>query len=186
MNLTTGDNNIDIGYNVLGVGGESNTIRIGDTNITDAYIRGISEATASGGAAVFVNLNGKLGTLTSSAQFKDEIKTMDKASEAILVLRPVSFRYNKEIDPQGIPQFGLVAEEVEKVDPDLVIRDANGKPQSVRYEQINAMLLNEFLKEHRRVEKLEATVATLAAELDKVAAQVQINKPAMRVAFEKQ
>jgi hypothetical protein len=171
--LTTGDNNIDIGHNVLGVAGESNTIRIGDTNITDTYIRGISGATASGGAAVFVNSNGKLGTLTSSAQFKDEIKTMDKASEAILVLRPVSFRYKKEIDPQRIPQFGLIAEEVEKVDPDLVIRDAMGKPHSVRYEQINAMLLNEFLKEHRKVEKLEAALEAVNARLKEQDTKIQ-------------
>jgi hypothetical protein len=150
--LTTGDNNIDIGYNVVGVAGESNTIRIGNTDVTDTFIRGISGATSSGGAAVFVNGNGKLGTMTSSARFKDEIKPMDKASEAILALRPVSFRYKKEIDPRGIPQFGLIAEEVERVNPDLIIRDAAGKPQTVRYEQVNAMLLNEFLKEHRKVD----------------------------------
>ena len=109
---------------------------------------------------------------------------MDKASEAILALRPVSFRYKKEIDPQGIPQFGLVAEEVEKVNPDLVIRDAEGKPQTVRYEQVNAMLLNEFLKEHRKVEKLEATAAeqqkaieALTSGLQKVNAQLELSKP---------
>ena len=157
-NLTTGDNNIDIGFNVVGVAGESNTIRIGNTDITDTFVRGISGATASGGTAVFVNGNGKLGTMTSSERFKDEIKPIDKASEVILALRPVSFRYKKEIDPQGIPQFGLIAEEVEKVNPDLIIRDAAGKPQTVRYEQINAMLLNEFLKEHRKVQELEAKV----------------------------
>jgi hypothetical protein len=157
--LTTGDNNIDIGYNVVGAAGESNTIRIGNTDITDTFIRGMSGATSSGGAAVFVNGNGKLGTMTSSERFKDEIRPMDKASEVILALRPVSFRYKKEIDPQGIPQFGLVAEEVERVNPDLVIRDAAGKPQTVRYEQVNAMLLNEFLKEHRTVQDLKSTVA---------------------------
>jgi hypothetical protein len=156
--LTTGDNNIDIGYNVVGLAAESNTIRIGNTDITDTFIRGISGATASGGAGVFVNANGKLGTLTSSARFKDAIKPMDKSSEAILELRPVCFHYKKEIDPQGIPQFGLVAEEVEKVNPDLVIRDTEGKPQTVRYEQIDAMLLNEFLKEHKRVEELKSTI----------------------------
>ncbi len=88
---------------------------------------------------------------------------MDKASEAILALQPVTFRYKKDLDPDGIPQFGLVAEQVEKVDPDLVARDEQGKPYTVRYEAVNAMLLNEFLKEHRNVEGLEETVAKQAA-----------------------
>ena len=83
------------------------------------------------------------------------IKPMDKASEAILSLKPVTFRYKKELDPEGIPQFGLVAEQVEKVNPDLVARDEQGKPYTVRYEAVNAMLLNEFLKEHRKVEEQE-------------------------------
>src|SRR5205823_2081595 len=99
--------------------------------------------------AVFVNSAGKLGTTTSSRRFKDDIKPMDQASEAILALKPVTFRYKQQIDPKGVPQFGLVAEEVEKVNPDLVVRDKEGKPYSVRYDQVNAMLLNEFLKEHR-------------------------------------
>ena len=85
---------------------------------------------------------------------------MGTASEGLFALKPVTFHYKKEIDPQGIPQFGLVAEEVEKVNPDLVVRDKERKPYSVRYDQVNAMLLNEFLKEHRKVEKLEATVAS--------------------------
>jgi hypothetical protein len=157
-NLTTGDNNIDIGNNVIGMAGEADTIRIGNTNITDTYIRGISGATVAGGAAVFVDSNGHLGALTSSARFKDEIKPMGNASETILALRPVSFRYKKQIDPQGIPEFGLIAEEVEKVNPGLITRDPEGKPYTVRYEQINAMLLNEFLKEHRIVQELQATV----------------------------
>jgi trimeric autotransporter adhesin len=183
--LTTGDNNIDIGAGVEGVAGESDTIRIGNGRATATFIRGISGATAAGGAAVFVNSSGHLGTLTSSARFKDEIKPMGNASEAILALRPVSFRYKKEIDPQGIPQFGLVAEEVEKVNPDLVIREANGRPQTVRYEQVNAMLLNEFLKEHRTVNELKATVAqqqkqleALTAGLQNVSAQLELNKTA--------
>jgi len=180
----TGDNNIDIGSGVQGVAGESNTIRIGNTDITDTFIRGISGATASGGAAVFVNGNGKLGTMTSSARFKNEIKPMGTASEVILALRPVSFRYKKEIDPQSIPQFGLVAEDVEKVSPDLVIRDREGKPQTVRYEQINAMLLNEFLKEHKKVaalecnfqaavEKQQKEIQVLISRLERQAAQIQ-------------
>src|SRR5205823_11185780 len=103
--------------------------------------------------------NGHLGTVTSSERFKDEIKPMDKASEAILSLQPVTFRYKHELDPDGIPQFGLVAEDVEKVNPALVARDADGKPYTVRYEAVNAMLLNEFLKEHKKVEDLQVTVA---------------------------
>ena len=169
----TGDNNIDIGHDVVGVAAESNTIRIGNNDITDTFIRGISGATASGGAAVFVNGNGKMGTMTSSARFKDEIKPIGQASEVILALRPVSFRYKKEIDPQGIPQFGLVAEEVEKVNPDLVIRDREGKPQTVRYEQINAMLLNEFLREHQKVEEQEVTIMRLTKEMAAVMARLK-------------
>ena len=192
--LTTGHNNIDIGNR--GVAGESDTIRIGDP--TDAqtrtFIAGISGATASGGLAVYVNSNGRLGTLTSSARFKQDIHSMDKASETVLGLKPVTFRYKKDIDPDGIPQFGLVAEEVEKVNPDLIVRDKEGKPYSVRYDQVNTMLLNEFLKEHRKVAKLEATVAqqqtsfqsrlaeqeiqiqALASGLQKVSARVEMSK----------
>jgi hypothetical protein len=113
---------------------------------------------------------------------------MDKASEALLSLKPVTFRYKKEIDPAGRPQFGLVAEEVEKVNHDLVVRDKEGKPYSVRYDQVNAMLLNEFLKEHRKVERLEATVTrqqkqleALTSGLEKVSAQVEMRRPKLRV-----
>jgi len=158
-NLTTGDNNIDIGYNVMGVAGESNTTRIGNTDIADTFIRGISGTTVASGATVLVASNGHLGTVTSSKRFKDEIKPMDEASEALYSLKPVTFRYKKEIDPAGTQQFGLVAEDVEKVNSDLVVRDEHGNVNSVRYEQINAMLLNEFLKEHKRVQELNATVA---------------------------
>ena len=184
-NLTFGDNNIDIGYNVGGVAGESNTIRIGNSDITNTFISGISGTNSPGGVAVFCNSDGKLGVISSSARFKEDIKPMDEASEVILALKPVSFRYKQEIDPQRIPQFGLVAEEVEKVNPDLIVRDREGKPQTVRYEQINAMLLNEFLKEHRKVEELEATVAqqqkqinVLASSLEKVSAKVEMSHPA--------
>src|SRR5204862_2225411 len=110
---------------------------------------------------VFVDSDGQLGTLTSSARFKTEIKPMDESSKAILALKPVTFRYKQEIDPKGIPQFGLVAEEVEKVNPDLVSRDRDGKPYTVRYEAVNAMLLNEFLKEHCNVREQEATINQL-------------------------
>jgi Chaperone of endosialidase len=186
--LSTGDNNIDIGYNVFGVKGESNTIRIGNTDIIATYIRGISGQTVVGGAAVFVDSNGKLGTMTSSTRFSDEIKPMDKASEAILTLKPVTFRYKQEIDPRSIRQFGLIAEEVEKVNPDLVDCDEKGKVYSVRYDAVNAMLLNEFLKEHRKVNEQQKEIDALKSELreqksliEKVSAQLEANKPAPQV-----
>jgi Chaperone of endosialidase len=201
INLTTGNNNIDIG--ARGVAGESNTIRIGTVGVqTSAYIRGISGVTVASGATVIVDAHGHLGTVQSSARFKDEIKPMDKASEAILALKPVTFRYKKELDPEGIPQFGLVAEQVEKVDSDLVARDENGQLYSVRYEAVNAMLLNEFLKEHRKVEEQdrkiraqEATITQLRNEMvtvvahlkeqdskiQKVSDQLKLNKPALQV-----
>src|SRR5205814_6417834 len=106
-----------------------------------------------------INPDGKLGTTTSSKRFKEDIKPMGKSSEALLALQPVTFRYKKEIDPAGTPQLGLVAEDVEKVNPDLIVRDRGGKPYSVRYDQVNAMLLNEFLKEHCKVQKLETRLA---------------------------
>jgi hypothetical protein len=180
--LTTGNNNIDIGYGVKGQTGENNTIRIGNTDITDTIIRGIF-GTGSGGAAVFVNNNGKLGTLTSSQRFKDEIKPMGDTSDVILGLKPVSFRYKKDIDPEGIRRFGLIAEDVEKVNPDLVVHDKEGKPQTVRYEQINAMLLNEFLKEHKTgqeqgaiIAKQQKQIEALTAGLQKVSAQLEVIK----------
>ena len=157
-NLTTGSNNIEIGS--AGVAAEANTIRLGTAGTQQAtYIAGISGTTVAGGVGVMIDSTGHLGTVVSSARYKDGIKPMDKASEAILALKPVTFHYKKEIDPEGIPQFGLVAEQVEKVNPDLVARDDQGKPYTVRYEAVNAMLLNEFLKEHRKVEGLEATAA---------------------------
>ena len=113
---------------------------------------------------------------------------MDKASEAILALKPVTFRYKNDIDPDGTPQFGLVAEEVEKVNPALITRDADGKPYTVRYEAVNAMLLNEFLKEHRRmeeqdkrIEELTAQLKQQAAQIQKVSAQLEASKPAPQV-----
>src|SRR5207244_6471743 len=187
-NLTTGDNNIDIGYNVGGAAGESNTIRIGNTDITNTFISGISGTNSPGGVAVFCNSDGKLGVISSSARFKEDIKPMGKASEAVLGLKPVSFRYKKEIDPQGVPEFGLIAEEGEKVNPDLIIRDRQGKPQTVRYEQVNAMLLNEFLKEHAKVQRLEAALEAVTerlkeqdAKIEKVCGQLDSNKPAAQV-----
>jgi uncharacterized coiled-coil protein SlyX len=108
-----------------------------------------------------VSDTGQLGTAASSERFKKDVATMDKASEAILSLRPVTFHYRT--DTKGTPQFGLIAEEVAEVNPDLVVRDANGDIYSVRYEAVNAMLLNEFLKEHRKVEDQEATISQLSS-----------------------
>ena len=121
---------------------------------------------------------GQHGVAPSSERFKDEIKPIDKASEAILALRPVTFRYKHELDPDGIPQFGLVAEDVEKINPDLEARDADGKVYTVRYEAVNAMLLNEFLKEHRTVQELKKEIAALTATVQKVSAQVEMSRPA--------
>jgi Chaperone of endosialidase len=178
-NLTTGSNNIDIA--ALGSAGESNTIRIGKFGVqTIAYMQGIYGKTAASGIPVIVNSNGLLGTTSSSARFKEEIKPMDKASEAILGLKPVTFRYKKELDPDGIRQFGLVAEQVEKVNPDLIARDADGNVYTVRYDAVNAMLLNEFLKEHGKVEeqnrKLQeqtTTITELKKEIEAVVAHAK-------------
>src|SRR5207248_3244417 len=104
---------------------------------------------------------GQLGVAPSSARFKESIKPMDKASEAILALKPVTFHYKQELDPDAIPQFGLVAGQVEKVNPVLVLRSEDGKVMSVRYEAVNATLLNEFLKEHRKVQEQQATMTRL-------------------------
>ncbi len=119
------------------------------------------------GVGVMINPSGKLGTVVSSARFKDNIKPMDKVSEAILALKPVTFRYKHELDSDGIPRFGLVAEDVEKVNPDLVVRDADGKVNTVRYDTVNAMLLNEFLKEHRQAEEQKAGFAEMKSVVSK-------------------
>jgi trimeric autotransporter adhesin len=145
-----GNNNIEIGNG--GTFTDSAVIRIGAKQ-TKTFISGIKGVTVADGVGVVIGASGQLGTITSSARYKEAIKPMDKASEAILALEPVTFRYKHELDPAGIPQFGLVAEQVAKVNPDLVARDDQGKPYTVRYEAVNAMLLNEFLKEHRKVEE---------------------------------
>ena len=179
-NLSDGGNNIYLGnVGPIPIGSESNTIRIGMQTAstvtvgnppfetypmpahTATFIAGIMGKTTPRGTPVFINANGQLGTVQSSARFKEQIKPMDKASEAILALKPVTFRYKKEIDVECTPQFGLVAEDVEKVNPDLVVRDTEGKVYTVRYEAVNAMLLNEFLKEHKTVEEQQGTVAEL-------------------------
>jgi hypothetical protein len=180
----TGSNNIDIGN--AGAPNESNKIRIGTNGThTNTFIAGISGVTVANGVGVIIDTRGHLGTVVSSERFKEEIKPMDKASEAILALKPVTFRYNKELDPENIPQFGLVAEDVEKVNPALVARDEQGKPYTVRYEAVNAMLLNEFLKAHRKMEEQDATIAkqqkqieALTAGLQKVNAQLEVSKAA--------
>jgi Chaperone of endosialidase len=184
--LTTGSNNIDIG--AFGATGESNTMRLGRFGLQKTtFIAGVSGATVPGGLTVIVDSLGHFGTITSSARFKEAIKPMDKASEAILALKPVIFRYQHELDPKGIPQFGLVAEQVEMINPDLVARDEEGKAYTVRYEAVNAMLLNEFLKEHRKVEEQaqinqqqearisgqQKEIAALTASLKAQAAQIQ-------------
>jgi Chaperone of endosialidase len=175
--LQEGDNNIVIGN--PGVFSESNTIRIGIQGTqTRTFIAGINGAVIGGGGAVRVSASGQLGTAPSSARFKKSIKPMDEASVAIHALKPVTFHYKQELDPEGVLQFGLVAEEVEKVHPDLVARDAKGKPYTVRYEAVNAMLLNEFLKEHRTVQELKKEIAALAAMVQKVSAQVEMSRPA--------
>ncbi len=180
--LTTGSSNIDIGNR--GVAGEAQTIRIGEQGKqTATFIAGIFGSTATGGAQVFINSNGQMATVTSSARFKNDIKPMGKSSEALLALKPVIFRYKQELDPDGTPQFGLVAEQVEKVNSDLVVRDQDGKVNTVRYEAVNAMLLNEFLKEHQKVQRLEATaekqqkqIEALTATVKKVSERIELKK----------
>jgi hypothetical protein len=206
QNLTTGDNNIDIGNS--GVAGEANTIRIGNPGFfvepgvlvgghKKTFIFGISGTALGAGVAVRVNSAGQLGTAPSSARFKQNIKAMGDMSDALFALRPVTFRYKKEFDSEGIQQFGLVAEEVEKVNPYLVARDSNGKPYTVRYEAVNAMLLNEFLKEHRKVQQLtkdfeskfaeqQKQIEALTAGLQKVSAQVEMNRTAQQMVVNNQ
>src|SRR6266496_3237912 len=192
--LTTGSFNIDIGNE--GSAQDSSTIRLGtQSDQTRTFVAGIS-GVAVAGDPVVVNFSGQLGVASCSARFKDEIKPMGKASEAILDLKPVTFHYKKDIDPRARSQFGLIAEEVAKVNPDLVSHDEKGELYTVRYEAVNAMLLNEFLKEHRKVEELQgsaaeqakeikelkATLKEQAAQIQKVSAQLEMSKPAAKVA----
>ena len=194
-----GDDNIDIGN--TGDFRDSDTIRIGYKQ-TALYIAGFSTVV---GSPIYIDTNtGRLGILSSSERFKDAIEPMGDASEALLSLHPVKFRYKKGIDPKRAPQFGLVAEDVEKVNPNLVVRDKEGKPYTVRYDAVNAMLLNEFLKEHRKVEELQATLAeqqksfesklageqkqidALTAGLQKVSAQLEVSKAAPQTVLNSQ
>ena len=183
--LTTGSGNVCIGAGVNGVAGESNT-----TRIRNVY------TTVANGRAVYVNADNKIGTLSSSRRFKHDIQPMDRSSETLFALKPVTFRYKKDADPSQALSFGLIAEEVAQVSPELITRDEEGKPQTVRYEAVNAMLLNEFLKEHKKNEvqgktivELKSTIAQqqraieqLATQMQKVSAQVQLNgAPAIAV-----
>ena len=163
--------NIDIGHR--GIAGDNSVVRIGDTDQVRTFIAGVSGSTVTGDVPVRVNAAGQLGTAPSSERFKDDIEPMGKASKAIFALKPITFRYKKELDPNGTRQFGLVAEEVEKVDRDLVMRDSDGKPYTVRYDAVNAMLLNEFLKEHRKVAALESGAAHLMARLKEQDSKIQ-------------
>ena len=193
-NLSTGSNNIDIGN--AGVANDAGIIRIGTAGTqTATFIAGVRETPLAVAIAVGITADGQLGVRASSARFKEAIKPMDKASEALFSLQPVTFRYKKAFDPQALPQFGLVAEQVAKVDPDLVACDAEGKPFTVRYDEVNAMLLNEFLKEHRKVEQqgammaeqekqikaLTARLEAQEAQLREVSDEVKLTKPAPRL-----
>jgi len=180
---TTGSGNAYIGLGVPGVAGENNA----------CYIASIFNQTSAGGTQVFINSNNKLGTMTSSERFKEDIQPKEKASEALFSLQPVRFRYKKDIDPEHRGQFGLVAEDVEKINPDLVVRDKDGKPYSVRYDQVNAMLLNEFLKAHCTVreqgaiiERQQKQIEALTAGLQRVSTQLEVSKPALRTVLTNQ
>jgi hypothetical protein len=178
----TGSGNVCIGAGVNGFAGENNITRI----------RNVYESVATE-RAVYVTSDNRIGTLSSSRRYKEQIKPMENASETIHALRPVTFRYKKEIDTRGSLSFGLIAEEVAKVSPDLVTLDREGKPQTVRYDAINAMLLNEFIKEHRKVQEqgnmiaelkneiasLTETVKGQAVQIQKVSAKLEVTPPAV-------
>jgi hypothetical protein len=183
FNLTTGSYNIDVGN--VGVAGEAHTIRIGTQGTqVAAFIAGIYNRPAGPNPlAVMCGNNGKLSALPSSRRFKHDIKPIDNASEAILALKPVSFCYDN--DSTNTPWLGLIAEDVAHADENLIVRDDEGKPFGVRYDQVNAMLLNEFLKEHKMVQEQGAIIArqqkqieALTAGLQKVSAQVELNQRA--------
>jgi uncharacterized coiled-coil protein SlyX len=160
FNATTGNFNVYIGQGMEGVADES-----GHT-----YIRNINTTSVSGGGADYVTVDlttGLLGHASSSRRYKEEIKPMDDASEALFALKPVTFRYKKDIDKSQSLQYGLVAEDVAQVDPDLAIRDGNGQIENVRYSAVNAMLLNEFLKEHKKVEEQQLCITELNSRVGK-------------------
>jgi hypothetical protein len=181
----TGSDNIALGAGAgFVVTTADDVICIGDTgaNVSDSCfignIRGVTTVNANA-IPVLIDSNNQLGTMSSSRRFKHKIKAMDAASEAIHALQPVMFHYKS--DKIGTPQFGLIAEEVAEVNPDLVVHDENGEIYTVRYDAVNAMLLNEFLKEHRKVQQLEKQIEALTAGLQKVSAQLEASKPAPQV-----
>jgi Chaperone of endosialidase len=172
FNISTGSNNIHIGN--VGAGNESVTVRLGDNDQIRTFIAGINGVNQGSPTAVFINtLTGQLGTTppASSRRYKKEIKPMDTASEAVLALKPVSFHFKS--DKTCTPQFGLIAEEVAAVDPDLVLRDESGEIYTVRYEAVNAMLLNEFLKQHRKVDEQGALIASQQHQIEALTAGLQ-------------
>ena len=164
INVTTADRVICIGNSGANVSGACFIGNIRDVQTQNADT-----------IPVLVDSAGQLGTQSSSRRFKKEIKSMDSASEGILALKPVTFQYKS--DKKNAPQYGLIAEEVAKVNPDLVVRDKNGEIYTVRYDAVNAMLLNEFLKEHRKNEQMQKQIEALTAGLQRVSAQVELNKP---------
>ena len=178
--LTVGSGNVYIGSLIVpSAEDESDTTRIRNIYSSVATTR-----------AVYIDGDNKIGTLSSSRRYKDEIKPMDQASETLYSLKPVTFRYKKEVDRSRALSFGLIAEEVAEVDPDLITRDKEGQPQTVRYEAVNAMLLNEFLKEHAKVQQLEASVDALAtqikeqkAKIEKVSVQLATGRSVSQVAL---
>jgi len=200
FNATTGNGNVYIGESMIGGAGESN----------HTYVRNINSTTVSGAGTdtVTVNLStGLLGHLSSSRRYKEHIQPMDNASQALFSLQPVTYRYRKEIDQSQSLDYGLIAEEVAQIDPNLAIRDGKGQIESVRYNAINAMLLNEFLKEHKKVEEQQATIGELkstvaqqakdfratvaqlttrleeqAAQIQRVNAQLETIRPATKMA----
>jgi hypothetical protein len=171
LNHTVGSNNICIGNS--GVVGESSTIRIGTVGIqTATFVAGISGTTSPGGVAVFIDGNGQLGTATSSRRFKEDIREISEESDGLMRLRPVAFRYKPQIDPTGLAQYGLIAEEVADVYPDLVVYDREGRPETVRYHLVNALLLNEVQKQHRNAEAQKETIEQLKTEIERLAARL--------------
>jgi trimeric autotransporter adhesin len=213
VGVTTGDKNTGLGRgagSALGTGSGNVCIGQGVTGEADVndrtYIRNVNTDTVSGGGADFVTVDlatGRVGHLASSRRYKDDIKPMDKASEVLYRLKPVTYRYNKEIDRNQVLDYGLIAEDVAEIDPNLTVHDKNGQIETVRYTAVNAMLLNEFLQEHKKVEEQQASIAELkstiaqqqkgmeiltaelkqqAGQIQKVSAQPKVSKPVAQVA----
>jgi len=216
-NLTTGNGNTFIGNqagvnegpnvdNVICLGNLGDTQAAGQVTPNRCFIGNIVNVTTGGPApsvAVVIDQDGQLGTVASSRQFKKDIKPIDQASEAILKLKPVTFHYkDRDVKRDLTPQFGLIAEDVEQVNRDLVVYGKDGKLWTVRYDAVNVMLLNEFLKEHKKVEEQQASIADLkstvalqqkemqvltaqlkeqAAQIQNVSAQLEASKPALKV-----